>query len=397
MPIELKVPVIGESVSEIFIGQWYKGEGATVAVDENLVELESEKATLDVPSPSAGVITKILKQAGDTAEVGEVIAYLDAVDAAETKTPEKKAPEPAAPAPAAETTKPAPAPKPEPEKPATTPAPAAKAEPAKSEPAKTPAPLATQPINHTAKPANYSQSLQVGAGNRTEEVVPMSPVRRRIAARLLDATQSAALLTTFNEVDMTAVKELRGTLGESFEKRYGVRLGFMSFFVKATVDALKLCPEINAIIEGDKVVYRRYFDVGVAIGSDRGLFVPVLRNAEEMTFADIEKSINDLAKRAQTNSLRVDELQGGTFTITNGGVYGSLLSTPIVNPPQSGVLGMHSIVNRPVAINNQVVIRPMMYIALTYDHRIVDGREAVTFLKGIKESIENPARILLEV
>ena len=393
MPIELKVPVIGESVSEIFIGQWYKGEGSTVAVDENLVELESEKATLDVPSPSAGVITKILKQAGETAEVGEVIAYLDAAaaPAPAVKAPEK-APEPAAPSPAppvAEAHKPAPAP--EPPKPAPTPAPAAKSEPAK------PASIATQPINHTSKPAGYAQTLQVGAGNRTEEVVPMSPVRRRIAARLLDATQNAALLTTFNEVDMTAVKELRGTLGESFEKRYGVRLGFMSFFVKATVDALKLCPEINAIIEGDKVVYRRYFDIGVAIGSDRGLFVPVLRNAEEMTFADIEKSINDLAKRAQTNSLRVEELQGGTFTITNGGVYGSLLSPPIVNPPQSGVLGMHSIVNRPVAINNQVVIRPMMYIALTYDHRIVDGREAVTFLKGIKDAIENPARILLEV
>jgi 2-oxoglutarate dehydrogenase E2 component (dihydrolipoamide succinyltransferase) len=397
MPIELKVPVIGESVSEIFIGQWYKGEGSTVAVDENLVELESEKATLDVPSPSAGVISKILKQAGETAEVGEVIAYLDEASAAApaAKAPEK-APEPAAPAPAppvAEAPKPAPAP--EPPKPA--PAPAAKVEPPKSEPAKAPAPIATQPINHTAKPANYSQSLQVGAGNRTEEVVPMSPVRRRIAARLLDATQNAALLTTFNEVDMTAVKELRGTLGEAFEKRYGVRLGFMSFFVKATVDALKQCPEINAIIEGDKVVYRRYFDVGVAIGSDRGLFVPVLRNAEEMTFADIEKSINDLAKRAQTNNLRVDELQGGTFTITNGGVYGSLLSTPIVNPPQSGVLGMHSIQNRPVAIDGQVVIRPMMYLALTYDHRIVDGREAVTFLKSIKDAIENPARILLEV
>jgi 2-oxoglutarate dehydrogenase E2 component (dihydrolipoamide succinyltransferase) len=397
MPIELKVPVIGESVSEIFIGQWYKGEGATVAADENLVELESEKATLDVPSPSAGVISKILKQAGDTAEVGEVIAYLDEVAAPK----EKKAPEKA---PAAEAPKPAPAP--EPPKPA--PAAAqpkaqdAKPEPARSGPARTesaqPASsLAPQQAKPATKPANYAQSLQVGAGNRTEEVVPMTPVRRRIAARLLDATHSAALLTTFNEVDMTAVKELRGSLGDSFEKRHGVRLGFMSFFVKATVDALKQCPEINAIIEGDKVVYRRYFDIGVAIGSDRGLFVPVLRNAEEMTFADIEKSINDLAKRAQKGDLRVEELQGGTFTITNGGVYGSLLSTPIVNPPQSGVLGMHSIQNRPVAVDGQVVIRPMMYLALTYDHRIVDGREAVTFLKGIKESIENPARILLEV
>lgn len=396
MSIELKVPVIGESVSEIFIGQWYKGEGSTVAVDENLVELESEKATLDVPSPSAGVITKILKQAGETAEVGEVIAYLDQVSAAApaAKAPEK-APEPAPAPPVAEAPKPAPTP--EPPKPAPAPAPAAKVEPPPSEPAKTATPMATQPVNHTAKPANYAQSLQVGAGNRTEEVVPMSPVRRRIAARLLDATQNAALLTTFNEVDMTAVKELRGSLGEAFEKRYGVRLGFMSFFVKAAVDALKQCPEINAIIEGDKVVYRRYFDVGVAIGSDRGLFVPVLRNAEEMTFADIEKSITDLAKRAQSGNLRVEELQGGTFTITNGGVYGSLLSTPIVNPPQSGVLGMHSIQNRPVAIDGQVVIRPMMYLALTYDHRIVDGREAVTFLKSIKDAIENPARILLEV
>ncbi|QDT74935.1 2-oxoglutarate dehydrogenase complex dihydrolipoyllysine-residue succinyltransferase [Lacipirellula limnantheis] len=396
MSIELKVPVIGESVSEIFIGQWYKGEGSTVAVDENLVELESEKATLDVPSPSAGVITKILKHAGETAEVGEVIAYLDQVSAAApaAKAPEK-APEPAPAPPVAEAPKPAPTP--EPPKPAPAPTPAAKVEPPPSEPAKTPTPMATQPINHTAKPANYAQSLQVGAGNRTEEVVPMSPVRRRIAARLLDATQNAALLTTFNEVDMTAVKELRGSLGEAFEKRYGVRLGFMSFFVKAAVDALKQCPEINAIIEGDKVVYRRYFDVGVAIGSDRGLFVPVLRNAEEMTFADIEKSITDLAKRAQSGNLRVEELQGGTFTITNGGVYGSLLSTPIVNPPQSGVLGMHSIQNRPVAIDGQVVIRPMMYLALTYDHRIVDGREAVTFLKSIKDAIENPARILLEV
>ena len=394
MPIELKVPVIGESVSEIFIGQWYKGEGDTVAVDENLVELESEKATLDVPSPSAGVITKILKQAGDTADVGEVIAYLDAVEAAPEKKAPEKAPEAPAPAPVAEAPKPAPAPEPPKPAPTPAPAPAAKAEPAK---APAPAPIATQPINHTAKPANYSQSLQVGAGNRTEEVVSMSPIRRRIAARLLDATQNAALLTTFNEVDMTAVKELRGGLGEAFEKRHGVRLGFMSFFVKAAVDALKQCPEINAIIEGDKVVYRRYFDVGVAIGSERGLFVPVLRNAEEMTFATIEKSINDLAKRAQKGELRVDELQGGTFTITNGGVYGSLLSTPIVNPPQSGVLGMHSIVNRPVAIDNQVVIRPMMYLALTYDHRIVDGREAVTFLRSIKEAIENPARILLEV
>ena len=408
MPIELKVPVIGESVSEIFIGQWYKSEGDSVAVDENLVELESEKATLDVPSPSAGVISKILKQVGETAEVGEVIAHLEEVGA-EQKAPEKSPEKPAAP-PAEEKPKSEPtaeAPKPAPSKAEEPKAEAPKAEKPKSaSPAKSDEPkkstaaagaIAPVPVNHSSKPASFTQSLRVGDGNRTEEVVPLTPVRRRIAARLLEATHNAALLTTFNEVDMTAVKELRGGLGESFEKRYGVRLGFMSFFVKAAVDALKQCPEINAIIEGDKIIYRRYFDVGVAIGSDRGLVVPVLRNAESMNFAEIEKSINDLAKRAQTGGLRVEELTGGTFTITNGGVYGSLLSTPIVNPPQSGVLGMHSIVNRPVAIDGQVVIRPMMYLALTYDHRIVDGREAVTFLRSIKESIETPARILLEI
>jgi 2-oxoglutarate dehydrogenase E2 component (dihydrolipoamide succinyltransferase) len=230
-----------------------------------------------------------------------------------------------------------------------------------------------------------------------EERKPMSAVRRRIATRLVEAQQNAALLTTFNEIDMTAVKELRARYGEAFERRHRTRLGFMSFFVKATIDALEQCLELNAIIDGDDIVYRRYYDIGVAISTDKGLVVPVLRGADAMSFAQIELAIGDFASRARDASLKVDDLQGGTFTITNGGVFGSLLSTPIVNPPQSGVLGMHAIQDRPIAVGGQVVVRPMMYVALTYDHRIVDGREAVTFLKRIKETIEEPTRMLIEV
>jgi 2-oxoglutarate dehydrogenase E2 component (dihydrolipoamide succinyltransferase) len=409
MPIELKVPAIGESVTEIYIGKWYKAEGDSIAPDEGLVELESEKATLDVPAPAGGVLTKILKQTGDTAEVGEVIAHIDngektakAEGAKEPKAERPEAPKAATKPQAAEAKREAP-----------------KAEPAKrverprieivDETPKTGAPSESGPVvdhraprSPEAKPREGSppptpQRVMSGDADRQEEAVPLSPVRRRIAARLVEAQHNAALLTTFNEIDMTAVKEIRGQYGESFQKRYGVKLGFMSFFVRASIEALRQCPELNAIIEDDRIVYRRYYDIGVAIGSDRGLVVPVLRNAERMSFAQIEVAIEDLAKRAQSGSLKVEELQGGTFTITNGGVYGSLLSTPIVNPPQSGVLGMHSIQNRPVADGDSIVIRPMMYVALTYDHRIVDGREAVTFLRRIKEAIEAPARMLLEV
>jgi 2-oxoglutarate dehydrogenase E2 component (dihydrolipoamide succinyltransferase) len=407
MPIELKVPAIGESVSEIYIGQWYKSEGDRIKADEGLVELESDKATLDVPAPTSGVLSKILKQTGDTAEVGEVIAHIEAGDGAPTAekkkqhsadgaTEKKKSP------PAAEEPK---------EAKAQTAAPAEEKEektpPAKEPPAVTEStPVVdrtteqqaakAQPAMSTAAPRPTSVAA-TGEADRREETMPLSPVRRRIAARLVEAQHNAALLTTFNEIDMSAVKQLRTQYGETFQKRYGVKLGFMSFFVKASIEALRQCPELNAIIEDDNVVYRRYYDIGVAIGSDRGLVVPILRNAERMSFAQIESAIEDLAKRAQSGDLRLEELQGGTFTITNGGVYGSLLSTPIVNPPQSGVLGMHAIQDRPVARDNQVVIRPMMYVALTYDHRIVDGREAVTFLRRIKEAIESPARLLLEV
>jgi 2-oxoglutarate dehydrogenase E2 component (dihydrolipoamide succinyltransferase) len=406
MPIDLKVPAIGESVSEIYIGQWYKSEGDRISMDEGLVELESDKATLDVPAPTAGVLVKILKKTGDTAEVGEVIAQIEDAPAAavEAKTQAER---------------PAPTPAPKEERPAE-PEAAAPAPPRVEE--KQPEPVKEKSVvtesgpvvDHFAKPqveryappesttvrhaapAPAPAASQVDS-NRFEEAIPLSPVRRRIASRLLEAQHNAALLTTFNEIDMSAVKELRTELGEAFQKRHGTKLGFMSFFVKAAIEALRQCPEINAIIDGDQIIYRRYFDIGVAIGSDRGLVVPVLKNAESMSFAQIEVAIEDLAKRAQKGALKVDELQGGTFTITNGGVYGSLLSTPIVNPPQSGVLGMHSIQNRPVAVGDQVVIRPMMYVALTYDHRIVDGREAVTFLRRIKETIEAPARLLLEV
>jgi 2-oxoglutarate dehydrogenase E2 component (dihydrolipoamide succinyltransferase) len=410
MPIDLKVPAIGESVSEIYIGQWYKSEGDSIALDEGLVELESDKATLDVPAPTAGVLVKILKKTGDTAEVGEVIAQIEdapAAPAAEAKTPaERPAPTPA---PTSKDERPV-----EPEAAAPKPAPRVEEkqpEPVKEKPAVTESgpvvdrlarpqverytPPETPNARHVA--AAPAPTANLVDSNRFEEAIPLSPVRRRIASRLLEAQHNAALLTTFNEIDMSAVKELRTELGEAFQKRHGTKLGFMSFFVKAAIEALRQCPEINAIIDGDQIIYRRYFDVGVAIGSDRGLVVPVLRNAEALSFAQIEVAIEDLAKRAQKGALKVDELQGGTFTITNGGVYGSLLSTPIVNPPQSGVLGMHSIQNRPVAVGDQIVIRPMMYVALTYDHRIVDGREAVTFLRRIKETIEAPARLLLEV
>jgi 2-oxoglutarate dehydrogenase E2 component (dihydrolipoamide succinyltransferase) len=246
-------------------------------------------------------------------------------------------------------------------------------------------------------PRPAAPSAAAPAGARDEEAVPMSMLRRRVAERLVQAQQTAALLTTFNEVDMTEVMELRKRHQEAFTKKHGIKLGIMSFFVKAAIEALKLIPQINAEIRGNEIIYKHYYDIGVAVGGGKGLVVPVLRNAERMSFAQIESAIADFGKRAQANALKLEELQGGTFTISNGGVYGSLLSTPIVNPPQSGVLGMHATQERPVARNGQVVIRPMMYIALTYDHRIVDGREAVTFLKRIKESLEDPARILLEV
>ncbi len=415
MAIEVKVPEVGESITEVYIGTWHKSEGDEVAVDENLVEIESEKATFDVPAASAGVLTKILKQPGETAAVGEVIAEIDEAAAkGDGKAGSGKKSKPAA------------------AKAAAGKSPSDKAEKtaAKSEAAVMPGArrmlaendLSPGDVEGTGKGGrilkeDVSRALtardtsggvqprrpdepktgELQLADRNEEAVPMSPIRQQIARRLVEAQHSAALLTTFNEVDMSAVMALREQHKEAFQKKYDVKLGFMSFFVKATVDALKQFPQVNAEVRDRHIVYHNYYDIGVAIGSGRGLVVPILRSAERMSFAEIELAINDFARRAEANELKLDELRGGTFTISNGGVYGSLLSTPIVNPPQSGVLGMHTIQERPVVRSGAIVARPMMYLALTYDHRVVDGREAVTFLRRIKEAIEDPARMLIEV
>ena len=474
MPIELKIPEVGESIVEVEIGDWLRKEGEQVAKDEPVVSLESEKATVELPSPDSGRISQILKQKGETAQVGEVIGYLEKdgkESAARNKEPEagtqkpeqrskKEEPKPSARSsqqdaaqsgraePEGKTGKKSvsenvestraktassplpspPAPKAfgvqaerergsqtrsaQPERRVMPAAERALAERGfrveeieptgpggrvlKEDVLRKPEPPERAPVGRAEAPtvASGRPSKPVG---REEEVVPMSRLRRTVAERLVAAQHAAALLTTFNEVDMTNVMALRKQYGEEFQQKYNVKLGFMSFFVKASIDALKQFPGVNAEVRDTNIIYHNYFDIGVAIGGGKGLVVPVLRNAERMSFAEIEVAIGDFARRAKENKLKVEELQGGTFTISNGGIYGSLLSTPIVNPPQSGVLGMHAIQERPVAREGNVVIRPMMYLALTYDHRIVDGREAVTFLKRIKEVIENPARMLMEV
>lgn len=403
MAIELKVPSVGESITEVVIGQWLKQEGERVAKDEPLVEIETDKATLEVPAPEAGTLVKVLKGAGENAAVSEVIAWLEpgGQPAADAAGPQPLAQEQPSPAEA----KPAAPPRVMPS------AQRLLAEHGlKAEEVTASGPggrllkedvqrhlTAAPPRPQTAVPAIEAPPARPVVGEREEEVVPMSPLRRRIAERLVAAQQTAALLTTFNEIDMSEVIALRKTYQEAFMERYGIRLGFMSFFVKAAIDALKLIPQLNAEIRGNDIVYKNYYDIGVAVSAKKGLVVPVIRDADRLSFAELERAIADFAKRANDNKLTPEELQGGTFTISNGGVFGSLMSTPIVNPPQSGVLGMHAIQERPVALGGQVVIRPMMYVALTYDHRIVDGREAVTFLKRIKEAVEKPARMLLEV
>jgi 2-oxoglutarate dehydrogenase E2 component (dihydrolipoamide succinyltransferase) len=423
MSIELKVPVVGESITEVVVGDWLKAEGDAVHLDEPIVVLETDKATMEVPSPVEGRLGKILKAAGAKAVIGDVLAILEEGAAAtEATAPAAAAKASAKPAPAAPAG-PSPA----------APAPAPAADPTRVMPAariemdRTGVPLsavtATGPggrvlkedvvraatamehqIPTSAPPQAPSApepvAAQPAAATSTDprdEVVPMTLMRRRIAERLVMAQQQAALLTTFNEIDLSTFMDLRKRVQEAFVARHGVKLGLMSMFVKATVDALQRIPQVNAEIRGDAIVYHHYYDIGVAVGGGRGLVVPVLRDADRMSLSAIEKAIADFGKRAQANRLELHELLGGTFTISNGGVYGSLMSTPIVNPPQSGVLGMHAIQDRPVARDGQVVIRPMMYVALTYDHRVVDGREAVTFLKRIKEVLEDPARLILEV
>lgn len=421
MPIELKVPEVGESITEVMIGIWKKGEGAVVAIDDSIVEIESDKATVELPAPAAGTITKVLKASGEKAIVGEVIGYLE---------PAAAGAEASVPAPAAGpvvdvrrtegrtvigSVQVAAPPQPQRVMPAaarvlaeaglssagvagTGPGGRVTKQDASQAVVAAPAQQAAASARSVApNPAPVAAASPAIPGSRDERYVLISPIRRRIAERLVEAQQQAALLTTFNEVDMSAVMELRKKFKDVFQERYGVKLGFMSFFVRAAVEALRAVPQVNAEYRDPHIVFRDYYDIGIAVGGGKGLVVPVLRNSETMSFAQIEMAIGDFARRAGENKLKLEELQGGTFTISNGGVYGSMMSTPIINPPQSGILGLHAIQDRPMAVNGQVVIRPMMYLALTYDHRLVDGREAVTFLRRIKDTIEDPTRLILEV
>lgn len=417
MALELKVPEVGESITEVEIGEWLKSEGDTVQRDEPLVVIETDKVTVELPAPASGTITQVLKKEGAAATVGEVIGYMEesAVAAAEAGSGDGAtgvAEEPAA-ATQAETASVA-------TREATSEAASEATSEAASDAGGDGAPVRVTPTarrmleEHGLAPEEVEASGAGGrilkddvlrhvsaqggrAADRREEIVPMSPLRKRVAERLVQAQQQAALLTTFNEIDMSEVIGLRRKYRDEFQEKYDVKLGFMSFFVKATIDALKTVPQLNAEIRGTDIVYRDYYDIGIAVGGGRGLVVPILRDANRMSFAEVEIAIADLARRAQSNDIKLEELQGGTFTISNGGVYGSLLSTPILNPPQSGILGLHKIEERPIALEGEVVIRPMMYVAVTYDHRIVDGREAVTFLRHIKELIERPVRMLIEI
>lgn len=386
--MDVVIPTLGESVTEASIGQWLKKPGDAVKADEPIVSLETDKVAVEVNAPADGVLTEQLFKEGDTVQVGAVIARLDAGATAA-----------AAPAPAAAPAAPAPAPAPAAPAPAApAPAPAAPAPVAAAE-TPTTGPTARRkaaegtPVAATAP----APTASTPASTRTEERVRMTRLRQTIAKRLKEAQNTAAMLTTFNDVDMTAVMEARNRYKDSFEKKHGVRLGFMSFFVKACALAAKDVPSVNARLDGDEIVFHDYMDVGVAVSGPGGLVVPILKDAQAKGFAQIELEIADFGRRARDGQLKLEELQGGTFTISNGGVFGSLMSTPILNPPQSGVLGMHRIEERPVVVNGQIVIRPMMYLALSYDHRLIDGREAVTFLVRVKEALEDPVRLLIDL
>ena len=410
MTIQLKVPSLGESISQATIGPWLKGEGDAVAADEPVVEVESEKATLAVPAPAAGVLRRILRRAGETVAVGEVIGEVEEGAVAATPT----------------TTRTSPPPRPDPERPRPRPRPRPAAPPRPRPPTATAttAPLRAPPsvrrlmaehgiaaadlvAGAAIRRADVERALAAppaatarpdGPAGERERLVPMSPLRRTVARRLLEAQNSAAILTTFNEIDLSRVLALRERLGAAFLEKHGVKLGFMSFFVKAAIDALRAFPAVNAEVRGDAILYKDHYDIGVAVGGGKGLVVPVVRDADRLAFAEVEQAIAELARKARDNRITMDDLAGGTFTISNGGVYGSLLSTPILNTPQSGVLGLHKIQPRPVATEDgQVAVRPMMYTALSYDHRIIDGREAVGFLVRVKECLEDPERLLLEV
>jgi len=405
MTIEIKVPQLPESVTDATLVGWHKKPGDAVARDENLVDLETDKVVLEVPAPAAGILSEIKIADGTTVTSGEVLAILEEGETGAS-------PAPAEPAPAAEEA-----------------APAETAQSAETSYKLSPAVrrlLDEHDLDATiiigsgkdgritksdvmaylkghsdenvtpGDPAPLMQSASSGP-SRTEQRVPMTRLRARIAERMVEAQHTAAMLTTFNEVDLTKVMSLRKRYKESFEKEHGVRLGFMSFFAKAAVEALKKYPAVNASVEGSDIIYHDYFDIGIAVSSDRGLMVPVLRNVDHLNFAQIESSIRVLGEKARDGSMSMEDLTGGTFTITNGGVFGSMLSTPILNPPQSAILGMHAIQERPMVIEGEISVRPMMYLALTYDHRIIDGKEAVQFLVNMKNSLEDPGRLLLQV
>jgi len=438
MPTDVKVPALGESITEATLGQWLKAPGDAIAADEPIASLETDKVAVEVNAPVAGTLAEQLVREGDTVEVGAIIARVtEGAATSAASAPAKEAAD-------AATNPPGPAETPLPKEDEHAPteehadltlSPAVRravlehhVDPSKihgtgkdgritkddvlaaaqareggapatapvHEPEARPQPQKVEPAP-AAVPAAAPASAPAFAGERTEERVKMSRLRQTIATRLKEAQNTAALLTTFNDVDMSAVMEARSKYKDLFEKKHGIRLGFMGFFVKACALAARDIPAVNASIEGDEIVYRDYFDVSIAVSAPKGLVVPVVRNAHAMSFADIEKQIAEYGKKAKEGTLTIDEMTGGTFTISNGGVFGSLLSTPIINPPQSAVLGMHRIEERPVAKDGQVVIRPMMYLALSYDHRLVDGREAVTFLVRVKEAIEDPTRLLIDL
>jgi 2-oxoglutarate dehydrogenase E2 component (dihydrolipoamide succinyltransferase) len=408
MSIEVKVPQLPESVADATIVAWHKAPGDEVERDENLVDLETDKVVLEVPAPASGILTEIRIADGSTVTSGEILAVLDE---GELRKKASSAAAVSAPPPAGEI-----------EVPGNTTVASSKLSPAvrrlveehQLDVTNIPASGKDGRVTKSdvmsfisgggAAPADKAIPVMEGGsvassavGSRTDRRIAMTRLRSMISGRMVEAQQTAALLTSFNEVDLTEVMRLRKTYQEKFEKNHGIRIGYMSFFVKAAIEALKQFPAINASLEGDDIVYHDYYDIGIAVSTERGLMVPVLRNAELMTYANIETAIREFALRARDGKITIEELTGGTFSITNGGVFGSLMSTPILNPPQSAILGMHKIQERPMVVEGEIKVRPMMYLALTYDHRLIDGREAVQFLVSIKESLEDPARLLLQV
>jgi 2-oxoglutarate dehydrogenase E2 component (dihydrolipoamide succinyltransferase) len=414
MATEIRVPTLGESVTEATIGKWFKKAGDTVVADEPIVELETDKVTIEVPAPSAGVLSEIIAKDGETVGVGALLGSIGEGSGAAKAAPAAAPPKAEAPkeAPKAEAPK------------AEAPAPAAAASSGANGPAVAKlaaesglnpamlagtgkdarvtkgdmlAALATAPAPAAARAPALARAPSAPDDASREERVKMTKLRQTIARRLKDAQDTAAMLTTFNDVDMSAVMNLRAQYKDVFEKKHGVKLGFMGFFTKAVIQALKDVPEVNAEIDGTDLVYKNYYHIGIAVGTDKGLVVPVVRDADQLSVAGIEKAIAGLGRKARDGKLGIEDMQGGTFTLTNGGIYGSLMSTPILNAPQSGILGMHRIEERPVVVKGQIVARPMMYLALSYDHRIVDGKGAVTFLVRVKEALEDPTRLVLDL